>query len=424
MPRSEKRSGVLLLAWVLLVALPAHAAERALTLDEALRLALERNPDVRAVEAEVGAARARQAGASLLLRNNPELEAALGPRRDGGDSTMQYGVSLTQPVEVGGQRAARREEAQALHIAAEARLVAQRVSLVAQVREAFGRALAAGAQVELAAEAVELAGQALQAAEERYREGDASRIEVNTARVEAGRARRERLVAEGRRKVALGALMLLVGLEADESVAVQGTLEPASTGPLPELSQWMTRARDGRRELVVAREELRAAEAGERLAAREAIPSPRLGVAYNREEDAHIVQGTLGLTLPLFQRNQAERGAARARAIQARAALEGMERRVAQEVQLAMERRRVADEALRSFTGEVLEAARENAELATEGYRAGQLDFLQLVLLRREALEARRGHIEALEELNAASAELERVVGAGLPALANEEARH
>ncbi len=57
--------------------------------------------------------------------------------------------------------------------------------------------------------------------------------------------------------------------------------------------------------------------------------------------------------------------------------LEGLERRVAQEVQLAVERRRVADEALQSFTGGV----------------------------------------------NATNAELERVVGGGLPTTANVEAR-
>ncbi|MFP2929846.1 hypothetical protein ACLESO_32565 [Pyxidicoccus sp. 3LG] len=44
-------------------------------------------------------------------------------------------------------------------------------------------------------------------------------------------------------------------------------------------------------------------------------------------------------------------------------------------------------------------------------------------LKRREALDAQRGHIEALEEWNAANAELERVVGGGLPALANGEAQ-
>ncbi|WNG42234.1 TolC family protein [Archangium violaceum] len=404
---------------VLCVAVPARGQERTVTLDEAVRLALENNPEVRSAQAEVGSAEARLSEASLLLRNNPELEGALGPRQRGGTSMLEYSVSLTQPVEIGGQRGVRRDEAQALRSAAGARLELRRVQLAAEVREAFGRGLATLAQVQLATEATELAEQALQAAEERYRTGDASLIEVNTARVETGRARRERLAAQTRHQVAMGALKLLLALEASEPLTLRGTLEPTEVRPTAE-EAWLSRARNNRADLLAAREELRATEAARRLAARAVIPTPRLGASYSREEDAHIVQGTLGLSLPLFNRNQAERGATLARVTQAQLALEALERRIAQEVQLATARHRAAREAWEAFTGGVLQAARENAELATEGYRAGQIDFLQLLLIRREALETRRSYIEALEELNAAEAELERVVGGGLPTSAQK----
>ncbi|WNG48135.1 TolC family protein [Archangium minus] len=347
---------------VLCVAVPARGQERTVTLDEAVRLALENNPEVRSAQAEVGSAEARLSEASLLLRNNPELEGALGPRQRGGTSTLEYGLSLTQPVEIGGQRGARRDEAQALRSAAGARLELRRVQLVAQVREAFGRGLATLAQVQLATEATELAEQALQAAEERYRTGDASLIEVNTARVEAGRARRERLAAQTRHQVAMGALKLLLALEVSEPLTLRGTLEPTEVRPTAE-EAWLSRARNNRADLLAAREELRAAEAAQRLAARAVIPTPRLGASYSREENAHIVQGTLGLSLPLFNRNQAERGATRARVTQAQLALEALERRIAQEVQLATARHRAAREAWEAFTGGVLQAARENAEL-------------------------------------------------------------
>jgi cobalt-zinc-cadmium efflux system outer membrane protein len=59
----------------------------------------------------------------------------------------------------------------------------------------------------------------------------------------------------------------------------------------------------------------------------------------------------------------------------------------------------------------VLEALDENVALVNKGYEAGKIDFLQLILIRRETLEARRDYIEALEELNTAEAELDRVVG-------------
>ncbi len=41
----------------------------------------------------------------------------------------------------------------------------------------------------------------------------------------------------------------------------------------------------------------------------------------------------------------------------------------------------------------------------------GQIDFVRYQLLRREALEARRDRIDALEALNRSEAQLERALG-------------
>lgn len=60
-----------------------------------------------------------------------------------------------------------------------------------------------------------------------------------------------------------------------------------------------------------------------------------------------------------------------------------------------------------------LEAVTENMTLVDEAYRASRVDFFQLLLIRRETLEARIGDVDvdALEELHAAAAELLRAAG-------------
>ena len=172
-----------------------------------------------------------------------------------------------------------------------------------------------------------------------------------------------------------------------------------------------TQALAQRADLQAARAELEAARARQRLATREALPSPRLGVTYSREEEAQIVQGTLGLELPLVQRNQAARGVAAARLAQAEQALQTLERAVRMEVRLATERYQTASAAADAYGGGVLAALEENLALVNEAYRAGKVDFFELLVIRREALDARRDYIEALEELNAAGAQLKRAVG-------------
>lgn len=386
----------------------AHAAE--LGIDEAVGLALEQNPDVRFARAELEVAMAGQTGASLLLLDNPQLSVSAGQRSRPGEQTPNYAISIAQPIEIAGQRRARMDVADATLRAAEARLMARRVEIVAAVRRAFGRALAAQAELKVAEEGVVLAKQALEAAQARHRAGDSSLIEVNTARIESGRASRQPIAASQQVLMAMAEVKLLLGMAVHEELRLRGSIEALSTraAPRPDV---LDRARRQRPDLLAARAELEAAEAALSLAERKAFPTPQVGVSYGGEERAQLFLGTLSVDLPFFNRNQAQRGVARARASQSRITLESLERRVAQEVELALARRQAAQAAVDAVNGDVLRAAESNLELASEGYRAGQLDFLQLLLIRRETLDIRRGRIEVLEELNRADALLDQVLG-------------
>src|SRR5713101_9433109 len=89
-----------------------HAQERlsALTLEQALRLASETNPNVRAKEFELKAVGAGEITAGL--RPNPTanfLAEQFGLR----DSGPQYTVNIGQPLELGGKRQRRIDSATA-----------------------------------------------------------------------------------------------------------------------------------------------------------------------------------------------------------------------------------------------------------------------------------------------------------------------
>ncbi|MFP2923777.1 TolC family protein [Pyxidicoccus sp. 3LG] len=394
---------------LLLIAVPAFAA-RPLTLEQSLTLALERSPRLLSAQAEAAVAQARLTGASLLVQDNPELEAAVGPRRRESGNTVDVSVGVSQRLEIFGQRGARRDAAEATLSASESRLQAVRVDLAAEVRQAFARSLAAEQELRLAEDGLTLAARALQAAEQRLQAGDASRIEVNTARVELGQASRARVRAVQRRVQALGELRLLLGMEPGDEVVPEGNLR-VEAAPVPALSVLLEQAAAQRADLKAARAEVEAAQAEARLASRDALPRPRLGASYSREEDAHIIQGTLGIDLPLFNRNQAARGVSTARALQAERALAATERFVRSEVGLALERYRTALAAADVYGDDVLAAVQENLKLVNEAYLAGKVDFLELLVIRREALDASRGYIEALEEFNAAAAQLKKSVG-------------
>lgn len=398
-------------ACALLIALPwvSMASDR-VGVEDAVGVALQRNANLLRLQAEVTAERARLAGASTLAATNPELEITAGPRWRGSERSTDYGVGVAQRLEIFGQRGARIATARSLVSAAEARLAMGRVEVAAEVRVAFYQALAAGERARLAVEGVKLAEEALGAAESRQKSGAASGIEVNAARIAVGRAVREQSEAEQRRTTVIARLLLLLGMDAGQEINLWGQLRASADVP-GDVKARIEKALKERPDLLAARQELEAARSEVRLASREVLPSPRVGASYREEEGAKIAQGTLAFDLPVLQRNQAGRGVAAARVEQAERATEALERAIRTEVVVATQRLRAAGSAVTAFGGAALTSVAENLELVTEAYRAGKVDFFQLLVLRREALDARTSYLSALEELAAAQAELTRAAG-------------
>jgi cobalt-zinc-cadmium efflux system outer membrane protein len=397
------------LAAAMLAALaPEARGAEELALADAVERALAASAEVRAAEAEVRAAAEARRVAGRLLADNPELEAAAG-RRDG---TAEYDAALSQRLELWGQRGARADVADATLRAAEARRALRRGEILAEVRALFAGVRAARERAAVEAEAAQIAVDAERASVARERAGDVSRLEVNAARVASGRAVRERLVAEEGRADAEAALELALGVDPGalrEVALVPGTPRTAVT-PADEAAladQTMERRAD----VAAARADAEAARAASRLAGREAIPSPALGVAWAREEGEDVVQGTLAVELPLFRRNEVARADASARASTAEAQLAVLERRVRQEVRLAAGRVRSARAAVEALGDGAIAAVEENAALVERAHAEGRLGFVEVALLRRQLLDARRDRIDALERLARAEAELGRVTG-------------
>lgn len=404
-------AGVGLLIGLLFGVRPVGAETLTLTEESAIDLALQQNPELRVAQAEVDAARGRLLGASVLLQGNPKLEFAGGPRFGQEKDTVDLEVGLSQPVEIAGQRSARIEAASASVEAAKAHLAAKRLDTVAAVRRAFGAAQLAEQRRAVAREGLALAQRALETAEARLEAGNGTRIELNAARIEVGRS--QRLVREAGVEVAaaIADLRTALGVDAGTAVVLEGEIEQfVSTGVLDKETA-LAEALRRRPELIAARKELEAARASERLAAREAFPTPRVGAAYSRDEGDDIVQATLAIDLPLFNRNQAARAESSALVTRTRTTLEAIERAVREQVELAVAKFEASSASVVELQGPVFDASDENLRLATEGYEAGKLGLLELLLVRQGALDSRHAYLDALEQLVHARAELERAVG-------------
>ncbi len=393
-----------------LFTLPAWptSAQPSLTLDRALVLARERAPAVLAARLQIEEARGHLSGARAWLAENPTLSGGLGRRLGVGPARpLEAQVELSQPVELGGRRAARIEAADAGVAAAAAGSEGTLRETEAQVARAFFRALFAAERARLAAATQETAAHSARALERRHQVGDVPILEVNLARTALARASAEVRGARALELAALGDLEVLLGLEPGASVAVSGRLEDQRRYDLPRLLERSGQRSDTRALLA----EARAARAQASLARAERWPRLGLGGSFEREDGEDLVLGTLSLELPVFQRGQGLRAAAEARARRLAGQAEATRRAAEAAVRVAFEVHQQRLAAARALQ-EVLPLVADNEALASRSLEAGQLSLADWLVVRREALETRREYLERL--LEAADAGVGLALAAGV----------
>lgn len=402
----------------LAVAVPqAGSAEpdRVLTIEDVLELARSSAPSVQLALTDVAAARSELAGARVLSPN-PALAGAAG-RRWGEQRTAELEVSLQVPLELWGQRGARIERAErGIEVAARQADDARRLASGAVLRSFFA-ALHRQAIVELADERRRLSQELLDATVERRRAGDVSVFEVNLARGEVSRAESAVSAARGVHVSRRADLLRVLGLPADERSRLEGELSDRSFLPGERWGEVSARP-----DVAAAEAARRGADAGVRLADRERWPGLAVRATYGREEGADIATGGIVLSLPIFDRGQRARSLARVERHRAHIRQEALTRRASLEVAAAAAAHAAAEEALARLEAEAVPLAIDNEAMAREAYAAGKLDLAALLVVRREALDTRREHLD--RALGAALAAVDLWVALGAPPIPEPQPRN
>ncbi len=386
----------------------ASAGRYKLTLDQALALARQRAPEVRVESARAREAEARRAGASILLRENPEVEAAAGPRwRDAGGRTTDAEVGVTQMFEVGGQRGARRAAADAETAAARARVGEAGRLAQLEVARAFLRALHARERVAVAEASAASLEATRRAVERRAEKGDAAALEVNLARSASVRARAAILVRQAEAEALLAEVAAHLGLEQGDQVELVGTLVAGPAMPAAELER-----RAGRRsDLVALAAEERAGRAEEDLGRAMRWPDIGLRASYAREGEEDVLLGGLVIRLPLFERGQEARAVGRARAERARAERSLVGAGIARDLRAGAARRARLDQALAVLRDEAIPLLEDSEKLLARSVETGLVDLAGYLAARRELLASREEYLDRQLDVAVAAVELE--LGAG-----------
>lgn len=429
------RKSLMTVASILCVlsATAAAAQDRPHTVDELVRIALERNRELLAARERVAEAQGllRRAG----VRPNPTLEVDYGAGGPlGSPGTDELFLRYAQPIELGGKRGKRQAIGQSGVAAAEAEFAARTRQLVFEVKMRAAEVRAAHAKRAALAEVVTAGREALRLTRARVEEGDAAALEAQLLAVEVARVDAQHATYRGRATAALADLRRLVGLDAAElpSGGPNPELPPQESLALPDLT---ARALKIRSDLGAARAVERQSAAELELARAEGVPDLTASATYTQDSDttdglfavtssgqpAPIVDNdkriSVGVSIPLFWRgrNRGNTDAAMARATSARLQREYLESAVPRDVEAAYARWTAAQDTVSVFRQGIVGQADQNLVVMREAYTLGQLRLLDVLNEQRRLIETRLAHIDAETELAQAAADLERAVGMDLP---------
>lgn len=416
-PFSPPRRGPLLpslLASLLLLGVPAKTVAQAsdggaLSLKQALAVALDRNPIV--VESSLDWRRLQGAadGVAGILAENPIVSAEGGIRRDQGWVGNQPSVTgrLEQPLDLFGQAGTRKRAAQDLVVAAKARVALARAEVAARVRLVYTAAKVAGARVGLAEERLANARRSVESLQLRVKLGASSDIDLRLATAETARAQAALQQAQVEVSRTLVDLRTLLDLPANAVARTSDPLlSPPAQSPAPTadlLARHVAVQAIEKRSLAIDSELVRLQ--------RERLPRLSLGIAAERPSDQERFVGVaLSISPALWRRNQgplAEARVERERADYERTTtLTALERRwngLREEQALLSQELRSIDVAL--------ENEQEVRALVQAGWQAGKFDFLRVLLAERSLADAKQSRLALWAELWNNAIEIRRLLG-------------
>ena len=372
-------------------------------------MALRANPELISTSWRPVAARGDIRSARTLAFNP---EAAFDARSPGAGFASRFEAEVGWELEVAGQPGLRVAAAEAAYGAASERYQDAGRLVLADVERAYHHLVAAEQRQALADEISGLNERLGRAVATQLAEGEVSVLEANLARIEAARARGRAMEARGERASAALELARLLGLGTDRPIRTEG---PASVprAPVEQTTDAVGQALDARPDMVAADHEVERARQAARVASREAFPNLRVAALATREDpqlDPRLGL-SLGMELPLFNRNQGVSERRRAELVEQEEARRATELRVRVQVENALHSYETARQEVEMLEAEMLDPIRQNQSLLDVAYREGKLDLASLLLLRNQLLDAELAYWAAWERREVARTELASVTG-------------
>ncbi len=428
----SRRWLVLVLGGVVTGLMLVHAAgaqvpTASFTVDQLVARALQDNPELGAMRAEVEAAqgRLRQAG----LRPNPMLEVGGQRNVTGSDSNINAGVTL--PLDLNGRKEGRVAVAERELDMKRAQVVERERRLRADTRMKAAEVLAARRDLQVTDELLRVNQQGFDLVHQRAGRGAVPPLEERLLLVEVNRLQASRRMLESRTQIATLQLKTLLGWAPEAPLVLDGDLMMAPVPAALDRVEAVRRALEVRPDLSAAKIDVAMARAKILKEQAEGRWDASVNVGYQRQDFGfsglsgvtasggtrpiqdifHYVGAGISITLPVRNRNQGNIAAATADARAAARRVDVTTLAIRQEVEAAFAQYEAARQALDIYDRGVRQVARENLDVVRRTQELGRTTLLDLVAEQRRYIDVEMGYTQSLQAVYGAAVEIERAVG-------------
>jgi len=391
---------------------PLQGQGPALTLEECVSLAMERNPLIQSARELYQASLARIRQARAFPQPSLDIDSDLQPGLTdfSGYGERYLGVSQTIPFPGKTYLQGRVASEEAKGVLADTDLL--RLDVTFQVTEAFFALLRAEEAVGYAGQNLEFTQDFVQMTELKFEAGDVPQMEVVRARVEAATAANQVRVAENEERLARAGLNFLMGRTPSSPISIQGELRiPVGIYDLEEITGWALQERPEVQKLTSFMER-------ERLVKRQGFMSylPDFDVGASKHKipgEGETWDVTLSLAVPLFfwqpARGEIAEADANLRALQQE--VSHLANAITLEVEEAYVALTAAADQIRLFEEDILTQAEEAYQMYEFAYQQGEIGAIDLIEARRTLNDARTSYADALYNYDVARAAIERSIG-------------
>ena len=379
-----------------------------LTLHDAIQFALQKNPELASFSREISALEGVTLQAGLLPNPRLQIDSEDISTQSNGPGARFTSVRISQLIETGGKRSARKNAASLGEERAEQAYEVRRRDLIAQVANVFTDVLAGQNRLQLATESLVLAQIVVDTVSKRVQSGKVPPIEETRAKVAHATTKIQHEQARHDLDVSRKRLTLLWGDPVPRFYQVLGDLESFVT--IPKFDTLITHlytnpAAIGSRLNLDQRKAMLVLEKARR------IPDITLSAGVRRYSP-HDTTALVGLSIPIpiFNRNQGSVLEAHQRVDKAEDEWAATALQLRTLLVQSYEALIAAQNQINMLRDEILPGANEAFVTARRGYELGRFGFLEMLDAQRTLFQNQTLYLQALANYQRLVNEIERLI--------------